>query len=286
MYIYTQIFDMATYCQIIFSFSIIGIIFYLLTIFLLFYYYKCPFFIKEEIFTFIFINSISSILILYIEDEMFRYLSPYASKIVLFCLFLIYVDKYLSKTEISKNLKNIEINDKLYIILIYVLSSFPFDYFLHFNIYEMFIQFSIKIILSIALYKKLKAKFELLINNLQNLKIKDNRNLNLYSIEKIDYYINAISTVKNIYSKGCFFFVGYLSLYLMLLYRYYEFLRLLILAVYSIFNACIIIGSLLFFYTFNKTELEKKLKRVQKREKNSIIIKIYNREDIEVLSKV
>ena len=72
----------------------------------------------------------------------------------------------------------------------------------------------------------------------------------------------------------------------MLLYRYYEFLRLLILAVYSIFNACIIIGSLLFFYTFNKTELEKKLKRVQKREKNSIIIKIYNREDIEVLSKV
>ena len=281
MYIYTQIFDMATYCQIIFSFSIIGIVFYLLIIFLLFYYYKCPLFIKEEIFFYIIINSISSLLILYIEDELYRYISPYCTKIVLFYLFIIYVDKYLSKTEISKNLKSVEIEDKLYIILIFSLASFPFDYFLNFNIYEIFAHYSIKIILAIFLYKSLKNKYELLINYIQYLK--DDKNLNLYSKQKFDYYINAIITIRNIYQKGCLFYILYLIIHYLLFFRYFEFIRLLSLAAYSIFNICIIIGCLLLFYTFNKTKLEKKLKFVKKKEKSNVIVNIYNREDIEEL---
>ena len=83
--------------QIQLSISLIGIFFYITIVILFFFYYDLSFFIKEEIFSFIFVKSFSSFLVIFIDDEIYKAIISYISQVISFILILIHINKCITQ---------------------------------------------------------------------------------------------------------------------------------------------------------------------------------------------
>ena len=266
------------------SFSLVGIFFYLFIIIIFFLYSNCIFFIKEEIFSFIFLKSLCSLIELFIDDEIYRIFFIYISQTILFVLLLLHINKCLTQKKIIEDTKDLELNDKLYIILIYLLSFFPFESFFSLQVQEMFFQNAVKIVAGIILYRHINKKINILTDRLKQQQIKAKNDVNHFMGYKENYYLKMISTINSMYLTGLFLFIIYISINIYLLYNFNEIIKF----VGKFFDfgafAFIILAQLLFFFCSNKIELEiifKKGKLNSGFKKFVImnVIKIFNQED-------
>ena len=83
-----------------FSLSFIGIFFYLSIVILFSFYYNCLFLIKEEIFSYILLKSLFSIIESFIECDSFRLVFVYIANIILFSLLIFHLNRCLTQKKI------------------------------------------------------------------------------------------------------------------------------------------------------------------------------------------
>ena len=271
--------------RIQFNLSLIGICFYLFIILLFNFYYNCISFIKEEIFSFILLKSLSSLIEIFIESNLNRTIFLYFSHIILFTLLLIQINKNLTQKKIVEDIEGLAINDKLYIILIFMLIFFPFEYFFNLQIFELFVHNIVKIVTTFLLFKHIDKKIKTMIEHIKEEHLKNQKNKNdinfMLNNDKLNYYLKMIKTIDSMILTGFILYVIFFSVNIWLLYNYNEILKY----INDIINGCAIfsisLAQLLFFYCSNKIELENGEKKTKLNEtiKNFVIINIFNQDD-------
>lgn len=246
-------------------FAILGVLFYIALIFLFNYYYRCLSFIKEKIFTFIFINSLSSLISAYIHEPTKQFIFVYTSNTIQFYLILFFIDKCLSSNNLSKDKKDLEINFKIYIILLFMLVHLPISKYLTVSKRNLFDLNAIKLILCLLFYEHIREKIQMLIYY-----FKDKASYNSeFDLSYNSYYYKFLKMINSIFSTSFVFFILYYIIKIIdkvleykITFQYLTFF-INLLAVYFM-----VIGCILFFYCINREQLEKN-KKINKKSDNS-----------------
>ena len=264
---FDRIYILPQISKIQFSFSLIGIFFYVSLIILFFFYYNCIFFIKEGIFSFILIKSVVSFLEAFIESDIFRTILLYSSQVILFFLLLIHLNKCL-----------IEINDKKYILLIYIICFFPFELCFNLQLIENLCHIILKIVLCVLLYGQIDKRIKLMMEKLNEKQIKAKGDLNYVLGQRENYYLKMLKTIDSMILFGFILFILYYSLNICLISNNNEIIKFISELVNDTAIASICLSQLLFFFCSNKIELERGLRksRLNSNLKKFVIIKIFN----------
>ena len=244
-------------------FGILGIFFYISLIFLFSCYYRCLSFIKEKIFTFILLNSLTLSISIFIESATKKFIFVYISNTIQFTLILCFLDNCFRSHFLSKDVNDLEINYKLYIILIFMLCSLPLSKYLSVSDKNIFDQNTIKLILSILFYEQIREKIQNLIDYLKEKKINASDSDIPYNIAY--YYYKSFLMINSIFYASFIFFIIYFILIILdnfvnykITIQYVSFFMNL-LGIYLL-----IIGCILFFYSSNRNKIEKHRKENKK----------------------
>ena len=268
-------------------FSSIGLIFYLIISLLFKFYYKCPSLIKKEIFSFIFLCSLKSLLELILISSTTNYMTSYFIEIFSFYLIIIYINKCLTSEQLFNNSNYFGLTYKSYICIVYLLISFPFAKI--YNLSEKYI-FSIylaKMIIIIITYKYIKGKIELLLDYLKEkneaMTIINENNL---SYIDLNFYYTSFKSVNYLFFNSFIFIICYFLINLVHILIKWEFLTSMAIACQNFGIFCLIIGCLLLCYCFNKTLLDngKKLEEENGQKLNEINVKIQHNENEEKIT--
>lgn len=265
------------------SFSLIGIFFYLSIAFLFFFYYNSICFLREEIFSFILLNSVFSLIELFIDDANYRILFTYSTQVILFSLLLLHINKCFTQKKIVENIEDLELKNKIYVILIFMLIFFPFDFYFNLQVIEKCALDIVKVVLTVFLYFFIFKRIKLIQQRLKEQQIKSKNAVNYAMDSKENYYLKMTKTINTMYQVGFLFFTIYLSVKIYLLYNYNEVIEFIAKFGDYFGIACLMLAELLFFFCSNKIELEKGIRkgRFNNKIKKFVIIKIFNQEDID-----
>ena len=267
-----------------FSLSFIGIFFYLSIIILFSYYYNSLFLIREEIFSYILLKSLFSLIESVIESDTVRMVFIFLTQIILFSLLLFHLNRCLTQKKIVEDITDLEIKDKKYIILIYILCICPFDSYFTLLSSEMVVENMIKVALILVFYKHIEKKIKLMLDRLnqkQAKSIQDIKNNDIIENNE-NYYVEMLKSINSMYSAGavlfsfCFSINIYLSYYPNEIIKYFSYM----VKDSALFFICL--AQLLFFYCSNKIELEKSLTKKTINDstfKKFVSIKIFNQDD-------
>ena len=276
-----RIFLLPNISKIQLSFSLIGILFYFSIIILFLFYYNCIILIKEEIFSFIFITSVLSLIEIFIDNETFRSLFIYITQIIAFSLLLAYLNKCLTQKIIVEDIKDLEINDKIYILLIFMLCSFPFQSFLDLQIFERYVQYILKMVLAALLYYLIYKRMKLIIERLNEQKLESKKENNYLMGSKENYYVKMIKTINMMYLIGFILLILFMGIKIYMLHIYTEYIEYFGKTVYYCGFSSIILAELLLFFCINKLELENGIRKgkINSSIKKFVIVKIFNQDD-------
>ena len=276
-----RIFLLPNISKIQLSFSLIGILFYFSIIILFLFYYNCIILIKEEIFSFIFITSVLSLIEIFIDNETFRSLFIYITQIIAFSLLLVYLNKCLTQKIIVEDTKDLEINDKIYILLIFMLCSFPFQSFLDLQIFERYVQYILKMVLAALLYYLIYKRMKLIIERLNEQKLESKKENNYLMGSKENYYVKMIKTINMMYLIGFILLIFFMGIKIYMLHIYTEYIEYFGKTVYYSGFSSIILAELLLFFCINKLELENGIRKgkINSSIKKFVIVKIFNQDD-------
>ena len=276
-----RIFLLPNISKIQLSFSLIGILFYFSIIILFLFYYNCIILIKEEIFSFIFITSVLSLIEIFIDNETFRSLFIYITQIIAFSLLLAYLNKCLTQKIIVEDTKDLEINDKIYILLIFMLCSFPFQSFLDLQIFERYVQYILKMVLAALLYYLIYKRMKLIIERLNEQKLESKKENNYLMGSKENYYVKMIKTINMMYLIGFILLILFMGIKIYMLHIYTEYIEYFGKTVYYSGFSSIILAELLLFFCINKLELENGIRKgkINSSIKKFVIVKIFNQDD-------
>ena len=276
-----RIFLLPNISKIQLSFSLIGILFYFSIIILFLFYYNCIILIKEEIFSFIFITSVLSLIEIFIDNETFRSLFIYITQIIAFSLLLVYLNKCLTQKIIVEDTKDLEINDKIYILLIFMLCSFPFQSFLDLQIFERYVQYILKMVLAALLYYLIYKRMKLIIERLNGQKLESKNENNYLMGSKENYYVKMIKTINMMYLIGFILLILFMGIKIYMLHIYTEYIEYFGKTVYYSGFSSIILAELLLFFCINKLELENGIRKgkINSSIKKFVIVKIFNQDD-------
>lgn len=276
-----RIFLLPNISKIQLSFSLIGILFYFSIIILFLFYYNCIILIKEEIFSFIFITSVLSLIEIFIDNETFRSLFIYITQIIAFSLLLAYLNKCLTQKIIVEDIKDLEINDKIYILLIFMLCSFPFQSFLDLQIFERYVQYILKMVLAALLYYLIYKRMKLIIERLNEQKLESKKENNYLMGSKENYYVKMIKTINMMYLIGFILLIFFMGIKIYMLHIYTEYIEYFGKTVYYCGFSSIILAELLLFFCINKLELENGIRKgkINSSIKKFVIVKIFNQDD-------
>ena len=276
-----RIFLLPNISKIQLSFSLIGILFYFSIIILFLFYYNCIILIKEEIFSFIFITSVLSLIEIFIDNETFRSLFIYITQIIAFSLLLVYLNKCLTQKIIVEDIKDLEINDKIYILLIFMLCSFPFQSFLDLQIFERYVQYILKMVLAALLYYLIYKRMKLIIERLNEQKLESKKENNYLMGSKENYYVKMIKTINMMYLIGFILLILFMGIKIYMLHIYTEYIEYFGKTVYYSGFSSIILAELLLFFCINKLELENGIRKgkINSSIKKFVIVKIFNQDD-------
>ena len=276
-----RIFLLPNISKIQLSFSLIGILFYFSIIILFLFYYNCIILIKEEIFSFIFITSVLSLIEIFIDNETFRSLFIYITQIIAFSLLLVYLNKCLTQKIIVEDTKDLEINDKIYILLIFMLCSFPFQSFLDLQIFERYVQYILKMVLAALLYYLIYKRMKLIIERLNEQKLESKKENNYLMGSKENYYVKMIKTINMMYLIGFILLILFMGIKIYMLHIYTEYIEYFGKTVYYSGFSSIILAELLLFFCINKLELENGIRKgkINSSIKKFVIVKIFNQDD-------
>ena len=259
-------------------FSLVGIFFYFSIVFIFLYYLDNSSFIKDEIFSFIFIKSLSSLILLFITDEKYKAIFSYISQVISFGLILSHINKCITQKRIVYNIKGLRINDKIYIVLIFMLSFFPFESFIKLELYEILFINATKVLLTIFLYYHINKKIKLLLERLKQQEIKSKQDNDKLNGKKDIYYSKMIISINSMYFKGFTSFILYILINTYLIYNFNEYIDYIAKFFYFISFIFMSLAGLLFFFCSNRIELDK-LFRNEKFKNNSKKFEMINQED-------
>ena len=259
-------------------FFLVGIFFYLSIAFIFLYYLDNSSFIKDEIFSFIFIKSFLSLILLFITDEKYKAIFSYISQVISFGLILSHINKCITQKRIVYNIKGLRINDKIYIVLIFMLSFFPFESFIKLELYEILFINATKVLLTIFLYYHINKKIKLLLERLKQQEIKSKQDNDKLNGKKDIYYSQMIISINSMYFKGFAFFTLYILINTYLIYNLNEYINYISKFFYFISFIFMSLAGLLFFFCSNKIELDK-LFRNEKFKNNSKKFEMINQEE-------
>ena len=270
-----------------FFFSVVGISFYLALIILFHFYYDCIRFIKEKIFSFILVHSLTSLISLFIKDPTYNLFFNYFSHTFQLYLFLYFIDKCLVSSPITIDKGKMEIEYKIYIILIFMLCTFPFNKY--FGLFEKTFldQNAISMILSILFYEQIRGKMQFIIYILNERKaLSANPDM---PYEMIFYYYNMYKMINNYFYTSFLFFL--LMLGAKILENFVQYKITFQFIAYFLYLSAIytlVIGCILFFYCLNRKDLNykkrnkrEKLENIDERQKFTIIDVESNYDDID-----
>jgi hypothetical protein len=266
-----------------FSLSFIGIFFYLSIMILFSFYYNCLFLIKEEIFSYILLKSLFSLIESAIESDEIRMVFVFITQIILFSLLLFHLDRCFTQKKIVEDTTDLEIKEKNYIILIYILCLIPFDSYFTILTSEMIAQNIIKAALIIMFYKSIEKKIKIMIDRLNQQQAKSTKvNKNSDILENNEnYYIEMLQSINSMYSAGAVLFVFCFLINIYTSYYQNELIQYFSEMVKDSALFFISLAQLLFFYCSNKIELEQSLKKnkINDAFKKFVKIKIFNQDD-------
>ena len=266
-----------------FSLSFIGIFFYLSIMILFSFYYNCLFLIKEEIFSYILLKSLFSLIESAIESDEYRMVFVFITQIILFTLLLFHLDRCFTQKKIVEDITDLEIKEKNYIILIYILCLIPFDSYFTILTSEMIAQNIIKAALIIMFYKSIEKKIKIMIDRLNQQQAKSTKvNKNSDILENNEnYYIEMLQSINSMYSAGAVLFVFCFLINIYTSYYQNELIQYFSEMVKDSALFFISLAQLLFFYCSNKIELEQSLKKnkINDAFKKFVKIKIFNQDD-------
>lgn len=251
-----KIYSLPKYIILQTVFSLLGVFFYISLIFLFCFYYKNLGFIKQNIFTFILVNSLSPLILLFIDNPTYKIAFSFFSETIQFSLILYFIDNCLTSSNISKDNKEFQIDYKIYIILIFMISSFPFNNYLDLFEKTIFDQNVIKMVLIILFHEQIREKLK---NLLEYLNDKINSNDSDMPHEIAYYYYNICKIIsKMFYTSFILFFIYFiLKLFDHHFFTYKITLEYIcffinLFAIYSL-----VVGCILFFYSLNRNKLLK-----------------------------
>ena len=266
-----------------FSLSFIGIFFYLSIMILFSFYYNCLFLIKEEIFSYILLKSLFSLIESAIESDEYRMVFVFITQIILFTLLLFHLDRCFTQKKIVEDTTDLEIKEKNYIILIYILCLIPFDSYFTLLTSEMIVHNLIKAALIIMFYKNIEKKIKIMIDRLNQQHAKSTKvNKNSEILENNEnYYIEMLQSINSMYSAGAVLFVFCFLINIYTSYYQNELIQYFSEMVKDSALFFISLAQLLFFYCSNKIELEQSLKKnkINDAFKKFVKIKIFNQDD-------
>jgi hypothetical protein len=257
-----------TYFYIHLFFVFTGLIFYAFAYFLFIFIVKDISYIKKEVFTFLVVNSLKSIVEITLSTSLTKEIIIYFFEISEFYLVLTYINKSLTTKKISQNTSNYELEHFYYIMALFIIFFFPYEPILNLTGKVLITYNTIKIVLSILLFRYIFIKMQLLLEYLREKKMATSAIPDIYLPNvKANYYYN------NFYIINILF---YLILGLTIVYYILKILDLFILwktiSIYLILfteesiYVIIIISNLIFFYTIHKNKLLKRRKKKDKTE--------------------
>jgi hypothetical protein len=194
---------------------------------------------------------------------------------------LVYLNKCLTQKIIVEDTKDLEINDKIYILLIFMLCSFPFQSFLDLQIFERYVQYILKMVLAALLYYLIYKRMKLIIERLNEQKLESKNENNYLMGSKENYYVKMIKTINMMYLIGFILLIFFMGIKIYMLHIYTEYIEYFGKTVYYCGFSSIILAELLLFFCINKLELENGIRKgkINSSIKKFVIVKIFNQDD-------
>ena len=234
-------------------YSLSGLIFYLISFILFNFYYKCPSLIKKEIFTFIFLTSLKTIIEIIIPFSLANYLISYFIGIISFYLILVYLDKCLTSKKISIDSFIFELSNKVYLFLIFLVCSFPAVKIWKLSDNYIITENIINIIVAILFFIYINSKFKLLLDYLNEKQVTNSKIPDIYlPYMKAYYYYNSFKCAKTIFFFSLILIICFFSLNISNIFLKKQNLCLLALIAEKISLFCLILGNLVLFYSLYK----------------------------------
>ena len=107
--------------------AILGFLIYIISFLLLQFYYAAPSLIRKEFFLFILFNSFESLIEVIVTPSMTKELIIYCFGIIKFLLIILYLSKCFTSRKISPYNSNFILHYKYLLVLLYSITSFPFE---------------------------------------------------------------------------------------------------------------------------------------------------------------
>ena len=258
--------DYPTYFYIHLFFVFMGLIMYILIVFLFQMYYKSTSFIKREIFTFILINSFKSFLEITLSSSLMKEIILYIIGIIEFYLILKYINKCFTTKKLSPNGYTFKIKHFFYIIILFIACSFPYEKVFELSPKYIVSNNIINIILAIILFRNINIKMQLLLDYLKEKKMTNSTIPDIYlPYMKAHYYFTNFKIINVFFYLFLFSVISYYSVKILDLFLEWQLItKYILLFTEESIYICVIISCLIFFYSFNKNKLIKGGKRRHK----------------------
>ena len=258
----------STYFYIHLFFVFIGMITYLMFLFLLCIYIKDISLLKNELFSFIILNSLKSFLEIILSSSFIKEIIIYIFEIIEFYLILSFINNSLCSKKISSNSSNYELEYLYYIIFIYSLFFFPYDKTFNLKGKMIFTHNTIKISLIVLLFRYIQMKMEILLDYLKEKKmIVTSRPTDIYMpYKKAQYYYTNFTLINILYYIALVLSISYYVLKILILFivKWNKIIKYLMLILEESLYCTLIVSCLLFFYTLNRSKFRKRRKKKDK----------------------
>ena len=243
--------------------STAGFIFYLIVFILFNFYFKCPSLIKKEIFTFIFLYSIKTIVEILLSSILSQFIC-YIIDIISFYLIITYINKCLVSKKLSENSISFQLVHKNYMCLIFIICSFTlvkiFNLSQKFNLVENIIN----IVGAFIIFKYIRGKYQHLLEYLKEKKMTNTKIPDIYlPYMKAHFYYISFNNAYFIFYNSFVIIIFYFSLNIIYFIFKTKYLFFVAIICEKCAYICLIIGCLLLFYS-----LYKKLLGIGKNDEN------------------
>ena len=244
--------------------AILGFLIYIISFLLLQFYYAAPSLIRKEFFLFILFNSFESLIEVIVTPSMTKELIIYCFGIIKFLLIILYLSKCFTSRKISPYNSNFILHYKYLLVLLYSITSFPFEKC--FNLSEKYI-FSfnvINIILVFLLFRYINGKMGLLLDYLKDKKMTSSAIPDIYlPYMRAHYYYTNFNKINSLFYLSLILGIDYYIIKILniCLEDWKLIFKFLSLFIEESFYCSLIIACLIFFYSLNKNQLNKGNKR-------------------------
>ena len=248
-----------TYFYLHLFFIFIELISYIFAIFLFYFYFNSFSYIKKEFFTFTLLNSFKSFLEIVLNPSFIKDIIIYAILVIEFYLILTYINKCLTSKKIAQNTSSFELEYFWYILIVFIISSFP--YVKIFNLSEKYI-FSfntINIILTILLFRYINIRMQLLLEYLKEKKMTNSSIPDIYlPYLRANFYYTMFNRINIIFYVTLVLVIAYYIVKILdLLIEWKVLSKYILLILEESIYWSLIISCFMFFYSFYKKKLIK-----------------------------